>query len=110
MGIYGLVLGGLAVWRITYLLSLEDGPADVFIRLRTFAAKVPGGKLLTCFYCLSMWVAIPFAYWLGGNWAQRAMLWPALSAAAILLERLAPPAPYVEGNFAGQAEGQGEER
>jgi hypothetical protein len=96
MGFYGLILGGLVVWRLTHLLNVEDGPGDIFSGLRNFATRVPGGKLFTCFYCLSLWVAAPFAYLLGAGWAQRLMLWPALSAVAILLERLAPPAPYVE--------------
>ncbi len=33
-----------------------------------------------------MWIAAPFAVWLGAGVAERLLLWPALSAAAILLE------------------------
>ena len=46
------------------------------------------GRLFDCFYCLSVWVALPFAYLLGETWGQRLLHWPAISAAAILLERL----------------------
>jgi hypothetical protein len=46
------------------------------------------GSLLDCFYCLSLWVALLPALWIGENWKERLLLWPALSAAAILLERL----------------------
>ena len=55
-----------------------------------------------CFYCLSLWVAIPFALFLGGGWGERLLLWPALSAGAILLERVGsnprtdPPVYYEE--------------
>jgi hypothetical protein len=58
--------------------------------------------LLDCFYCLSLWVAAPLGFLLGENWRERVLLWPALSAGAILLERVTnraarvPPAPFVE--------------
>ena len=58
--------------------------------------------LLDCFYCLSVWIAAPFAIWIGVDWSERLLLWLALSAAAILLERVtvrveaATPASYVE--------------
>jgi hypothetical protein len=44
-------------------------------------------------------VAIPFALVLGVGWKETLLLWPALSAAAIVIERLpgAPiPAQYIE--------------
>lgn len=34
MRFYWLVIGSVAVWRITYLLQAEDGPWDVVVRLR----------------------------------------------------------------------------
>lgn len=90
---YWLVIGVLAVWRITYLFYGEEGPGDIFVRLRRAAGGGFWGALLDCFYCLSVWVALPFAYWLGESWKQRVMLWPALSAGAILLERLTSREP-----------------
>lgn len=101
MAFYGLTLGILSVWRITHLLYGEDGPADVFVRLRRLAGRSLFGQLLDCFYCLSVWIAVPFALWLGGRWQERLLLVPALSAGAILLERLTSPerrnvASYVE--------------
>ena len=44
--------------------------------------------MLDCFYCLSLWIALPLAIWIGVSWRERALLWPALSAGAILLERV----------------------
>jgi hypothetical protein len=90
---YWLVIGVLAVWRITHLFYGEEGPGDIFVRLRRAAGRGFWGALLDCFYCLSVWVALPFAYWLGESWKQRVMLWPALSAGAILLERLTSREP-----------------
>jgi Protein of unknown function (DUF1360) len=85
--LYGLVLGVLATWRVTHLLQAEDGPADLVVRLRRAAGEGFLGSLLDCFYCLSLWIAAPFALFLGATWAERAMLWLAFSGGASLLER-----------------------
>ncbi|MFL6192973.1 MAG: DUF1360 domain-containing protein [Thermoanaerobaculia bacterium] len=102
MGFYGFILGVLAVWRITHLLSAEDGPGDILVRLRQFAGDGFWGALLDCFYCLSLWVAAPFALLLAEGWREGLLSWLAFSAGAILLERAtgrkpaAPPALYLE--------------
>ena len=103
MDAYDLVLGALCVWRVTHLLNAEDGPWDLLVRLRRRAGDGFWGGLLDCFYCSSLWVAAPFAGLLGGNVRERLLLWPALSGAAILLERItqrraggAPPVLYTE--------------
>ena len=94
---YGLALGTLCVWRVTHLLQAEDGPWDVFVTLRRAVGNGMVGRLLDCFYCLSVWMAVPFALVLGEGWRERLLLVPALSAAAILAERAtsrpAAPAP-----------------
>lgn len=102
MRFYWLVLGILAVWRIVHLLNAEDGPWDLLARLRHLAGSGSWADLLDCFYCLSLWMAAPFAYWLGEDWKDRLLLWPALSGGAILSQRLIPqreqplPAVYAE--------------
>ncbi len=88
MRFYWLVIGILCVWRITHLLLAEDGPWDIVIRLRRKAGTGFWGSLLDCFYCLSLWMAVPFALLLGGGWKERLLLWLAFSAGAILLERI----------------------
>jgi len=93
---YLLVLGILATWRVTHLIVVESGPWDAFGRIRRAAGTGVLAELLGCFYCFSLWVAAPLAYWLASTWPHRFLLWPALSAGAILLERLAShgePAP-----------------
>ena len=91
MKLYRLVLGLLTVWRITHLLQAEDGPWDVAVRLRRAAGYGFWGKLLDCFYCLSLWVAAPLGFLLGRSWWERALLCPSLSAGASLWnKRLIP--------------------
>jgi hypothetical protein len=46
------------------------------------------GKLVACFYCLSVWVALPFAWFLNGNVPETFVGWLALSGGVVLLERL----------------------
>jgi hypothetical protein len=121
MRFYGLIVGLLAVWRITHLLAAEDGPGEILARLRRCAGDGFWGRLLDCFYCLSLWAAVPVAWLLvllgrgtsggagavragggegvaargahgggagGGGWELAVLLWLALSAGAILIERL----------------------
>ena len=87
------VIAVLAVWRIAHLFWGEDGPGDIFVRLRRLAGRGFFGKLLDCFYCLSLWVAAPFAWVLGGTWIERGVLWLSLSGGAILLERVTDRTP-----------------
>ena len=82
-----LIVGLLGVWRVTHLLHAEDGPWNVVAALRRKAGNGFWANLLDCFYCLSLWVAAPLAWLLGDGVKVRLLLWPALSAGAILLER-----------------------
>jgi len=95
MSFYWWLLGTLCVWRLTHLLVVEDGPWHSIAELRRVAASGLWGDLFGCFYCLSLWIALPLAALLGETMLERALLWPALSAGAILLERatLPPPRP-----------------
>jgi hypothetical protein len=57
-----LLLYSLATWRISSLLVCEDGPADVFKRLRAAVCRSPFfSGLLSCVWCCSVWVGLVFA-------------------------------------------------
>jgi hypothetical protein len=92
----------LGVWRVTHLLAAEDGPWDAVARLREAAGPGSWGKLLDCFACLSLWVAMPFALIVGSTWLERGILWPALSGGSMLIDWVAakytepPPASFIE--------------
>ena len=87
MNWFYFVASVLAVWRITHLLGKEDGPFDVIFLLRKKAGSGFWGSLLDCFYCLSIWIALPFGIWLGANWLEKILIWLALSGGACLLEQ-----------------------
>ena len=81
------VLVALAVWRVTHLLAEEDGPGDVVVRLRKWLGNNIAGQAMDCFFCLSLWIAAPFAVLLAGDVLTWGLTWLALSGAACLLQR-----------------------
>jgi Protein of unknown function (DUF1360) len=81
------VLASLAVWRCTHLLAEEDGPADAVVRLRARLGEGPSGRLMDCFYCLSVWIAAPLSFAVARRPREVPLAWIALSGAACLLER-----------------------
>ena len=81
-----LVVGVLGVWRVTHLFWGEDGPFDVLVRIRRLFGNSVFGQMLDCFYCLSLWVAMPFAWVMAATWPERVLLWLALSGGASYLE------------------------
>lgn len=77
----------LAVWRLTHLFVLEDGPWDFVYHLRKKLGNSIFGQAMDCFYCLSLWIAVPFAFVIFHDWIGRVICWLALSGAACLLEQ-----------------------
>lgn len=85
------VLAALATWRLTHLLVREDGPGDLIFHLRRSLGHSFFGRLMDCFYCLSMWVAAPVTLLITVKLPEAPLLWLALSGAACLLERIGEP-------------------
>lgn len=83
-----IVLSVLATWRVTHLLSSEDGPGDLIYHLRAKLGSSFAGKLMDCFYCLSLWVAAPVALLVTLHFTDWVLAWLALSGGACLLERV----------------------
>lgn len=52
-----LLLTVLAVWRLTALVAYEDGPFGVFTAVRRGLVRIGLGRLVGCFYCLSIWIS-----------------------------------------------------
>jgi hypothetical protein len=90
------VAASLATWRMTHLLAHEDGPGDLLVRLRAWLGHGFWGRLMDCFYCLSIWVAVLFAPAVTLRLPDVALIWVALSGAACLLERGTAPAVQID--------------
>jgi len=89
-------LATLVTWRVTHLLASEDGPGDFVVRLRARLENSLFGRLIDCFGCLSIWVAIPLAFFVSEGPLNLIMTWLALSGAAFLLERMSPEPVVIE--------------
>lgn len=83
------VLVTLAVYRVARIIAMEDGPFDVFARIR--GAIDPNqrawiGRGLNCVLCISFWIAGLAALIVGATWIE----WLAMSGViAIYREVLA---------------------
>jgi hypothetical protein len=82
------ILCSLAAWRLTHLIVAEDGPWDIIVRIRAWFGNSVVGKAMDCFYCTSVWMAIPFAFVVGQGIIDRLVAWLAISGAASLLEQI----------------------
>jgi len=95
MDLAAFFVAALATWRLAHLLHAEDGPWHAVARVRqAFDARRLG--VFKCFFCVSVWPALPAALLIGAGWRQTLLFWPALSGAAILLERVAFPATFID--------------
>jgi Protein of unknown function (DUF1360) len=76
-----------SVWRFTDLVDEEDALSDMILRLRGRIGTGATGRLMDCFYCLSLWIALPMAVFTCNGWLGLLVHGLALSGAASLLER-----------------------
>jgi hypothetical protein len=81
------LVASLATWRMTSLLVRERGPYDLLARARRASRTTPVGGAFACFYCASLWVAAPIAFWLVGASRSWPVVWLAISGLAVLLDR-----------------------
>ena len=93
---FRFILAVLAVWRVTHLLASEDGPLDLIARFRAQLGNGVLGKLMDCFYCLSLWIAAPAALFVTRKPLDWALTWLAISGGACLLERLVKEPVVIE--------------
>ena len=77
----------LATWRLTHLLTAEDGPGDLVVLLRARLGNSVAGRAMDCFYCLSLWVAAPLALFVSTDPLAWFVAWLALAGGACLLDR-----------------------
>ncbi len=92
MNFFYLLLGGLATFRLSLLISKEDGPAYIFRKLRRLPPPHSSAKDgLSCEWCMSVWMSAAVAtfYWWRGiislfDWP---LYWLAMSAIGIIFNQ-----------------------
>jgi hypothetical protein len=84
---FRFVIAVLAIWRLTHLLASEDGPWNLIVHVRRKFGSSVWGKLMDCFNCLSIWISIPFAFYVTSGRLNLLIVWLALSGTASLANR-----------------------
>lgn len=80
-------LAALAVFRVAWLITREEGPFAVFVLMRE---KIDPqqmtwiGRGLNCVNCVSFWVALIAAFMLGGDWLLNGL---AIAGALVLINK-----------------------
>ena len=83
-----LVAGGLAAFRLSLLISKEDGPAYLFRKIRNLPVSPNAKEGLSCEWCMSIWTGAVVAgyFWIVGicRGIEWPLYWLSLSAIAII--------------------------
>lgn len=88
---FRFLIAALATWRVAFLLVREEGPWGILSALRNKGGKGFLGKLLNCVKCTGMWIAIPFAFFVNGNWLELVVIWLALAGVTALIDEWTRP-------------------
>lgn len=103
------VLGVLATFRLSLLVSKEDGPAFIFRKLRRVPPPHTATReWLSCLFCISVTASAGVCgllWWVGIEltWGEWILLWLSFSAAAILLNQKFTPGSLKEEKSSGEA-------
>jgi hypothetical protein len=102
---FRFLIAALATWRLAFLLARERGPWDIFGRLRRAGGPGVVGELLKCVKCMGLWIAIPFAFFVGGNVVELVVIWLALAGVTALIDEWTrPPFEWQETRESESAE------
>ena len=99
-----VLFAAASVYRLAFMVAREEGPFDVFDRLRSLAGRLPSTKEgnrtrphwiqrgLGCPLCISWWLALPAAgivvYSLSQPPLMALALWPAIAGICLFLYQL----------------------
>lgn len=89
-----LVLGSLATFRLSHLITVERGPGAIFERFRN---ALPGGRgsakeWVNCIWCFSLTasVVVCLLFWAGGvrlDWNYWILYWLSFSSVSLLVHK-----------------------
>jgi len=84
-----LIISILVVYRLTNMISQEEGPFDIFTNIKQYfflkGRKNFFFKLLSCRLCLSVWIGWAYALYRGGLHLDSLVYGLALSGAVTLI-------------------------
>lgn len=84
------VIASMAVWRLSSLFAMEDGPFNIFRKIRVIVARIskPIWDGLICMWCNSVWFGMIVAIFFAHSFMEWFILFLGLSTASILIEAL----------------------
>jgi hypothetical protein len=88
---FRFLIAAIATWRVAFLLARERGPWDVLARLRRGAGAGVVGELFKCVKCVGLWTAVPFAFFVRGDWWELVVIWLALAGVTALIDEWTRP-------------------
>jgi len=83
---FRFLIAALATWRLAFLVARERGPWGVFARVRQRVGRGVIGELLECVKCGGLWIAVPFAFFVGRDRWELIVVWLALAGATALID------------------------
>lgn len=91
MSILTFFLLSLGLWRVSKLITDEDGPFDIFANMRARLSQSSWvGRGVRCIWCVSFWLGLllGFLYGLreGWGWEQMVVFGLAWSTVVILID------------------------
>lgn len=88
--LFKFILACLATWRICSLISGEEGPWNIFRRIRAYVTlKSPSlGEGAHCLWCVSLWISPFVAFWISTDIPAWVVSTFALSGGAILVDAI----------------------
>jgi hypothetical protein len=91
-----LLLAVLASWRLTRLLTREDGPGNTIARLRRALGATALGALMDCFACTGLWVSAPLACYISLRFGDWLLSWLGIAGAVLCLDSVLPQPLLIE--------------
>lgn len=73
MNLLAVVIGAIAAYRVSYMITREEGPLGVFSLLRGAVdpyQKTWVGRGLNCILCVSFWVTLAVSIIIGVSWLE----------------------------------------
>jgi hypothetical protein len=82
-------LSVMAVYRLSYLVSNEDGPFDFLSKLREWIGQKNWiGRGINCLLCVSFWLSVFPALWLYFEYDKPFVLsWLAIATGCLIIHR-----------------------
>src|SRR5262245_51266505 len=85
-----LILAALATYRLARMVTQEEGPLDIFVKLRGAIdpdQKTWLGRGINCALCVGFWVSLGVAFLLAPFDWSLLLIWWGIAGAQILIQK-----------------------